>query len=93
MSHSSNPLCTLEECTHGFGCGHRGPRGQACFFDHEKQLCELLHVQWAQHVTFEQLCDMLRSKLDAAPLEPPEGMMEKLSAHMASLPKLVRGGE
>lgn len=63
----SNPLCTSDECKSHFGCAHRGPHAQLCWFEHEKELCTLLGIEWEQRLTFTHLLTMLQNKLDQIP--------------------------
>ena len=48
-----NTLCTDPECTHD--CGHRGPKGQYCYFEVEKKLCQLLAKTWLPTITLDEL--------------------------------------
>ena len=88
----SNPLCTSEECKTSFGCAHRGPHGQMCWFDHEKALAELVGVEWEQRLTFAQLLTMVQGKLDALP-NPVEhsNLLNKIANQMR--PRVVGESE
>lgn len=74
-----NSLCVDPECTQD--CAHRGPRGQYCFFDHEKALCALLGIDWRPAFTFEELCDRLSHRIQAA--DPaPEALVSQIAERM-----------
>jgi hypothetical protein len=65
----SNPLCRAQECQSDFGCAHRGPHGEFCFFKVEKKLCEFLGIEWHQHETLDNLLNQIERRLVGSPPE------------------------
>lgn len=58
-----NTLCTLPECAKRRSCAHLGPTGEHCFFEAQKELCELLNLQWRPDVTMAYLLQEVRLRL------------------------------
>lgn len=58
-----NSLCTLPECAKRRSCAHLGPVGEHCFFEVEKELCELLNIQWKPDINIRNLLNEVRFRL------------------------------
>lgn len=56
-----NTLCTDPLCNPD--CAHRGPRGQYCHFDVEKELCEILGTPWEPRLAADDLLRQVRTRL------------------------------
>ena len=63
-----NSLCTLPECARRRSCAHLGPVGEHCFFEVEKELCEMLNLQWKPEITLKNLLNEVRFRLGDKPL-------------------------
>lgn len=85
-----NSLCTDSACNPD--CAHRGPRGQYCHFDVEKELCDILGFPWEPKLELEDLLRRVRTRLEAA-----EGtsvnLVEKIAERMAPQPPALKAVE
>ena len=67
-----NSLCTLPECAKRRSCAHLGPVGEHCYFEAEKEICQLLNIQWTPQVTMISLLNELRYRLTGRSTLPDE---------------------
>jgi hypothetical protein len=84
----SNPLCSAPECETPFGCAHRGPHGQFCYFVAEKRLCDFLGKTWNQNLTLDELLNEIETRLIGA-TRNAAAMAERLSAPKPSFSELL----
>lgn len=80
-----NNLCTDPDCLQARGCQHLGPRGQHCFFEVEKALCELLHIPWKQDLSLKQLIAEVRYRFTGQ-----EALTEDLPISLRSTDDIVK---
>ena len=79
MSSFTNPLCVAGECHAGFGCAHRGPKGEMCHFEVEKKLCSFLDKPWRQELTIDSLLEDVGQRLIGYSEPQPELTAERLA--------------
>lgn len=67
-----NSLCSDPDCLANRGCQHLGPKGQHCFFEVEKELCEVLNIPWNQGISLKYLLAEVRFRLTGKETLPDE---------------------
>jgi len=77
-----NQLCTLDKCKQRKSCAHLGPEAQFCYFEVEKELCEILGQKWEMSLEIDDLLRQVQRRLHDAE-GTSEHLVDKIAERMA----------
>ena len=75
-----NALCADPDCNPV--CAHRGPRGEFCHFETEKELCSILGMPWLPGITLSSLLAEVRKRLSVEAEADPSDLTVRLAERM-----------